>query len=155
MANYKKESHLRSLIKGVSWRCIATLDTILIVLLITCINGDCSINHAIQIGFVEFLLKLAIYYIHERIWQFALQDGVITPRKTIYKTISWRVLASILTFVISGAILNEFGEIALFIALAESVTKFILYYLHERIWLKLPLGKIRKFVFRKHKTNEG
>lgn len=151
MATYKKESHLRSIIKGVTWRFIATTDTILVVLLITCINGNCSIDQAIKIGLIEFLLKLGAYYFHERIWQFSLKDGVITPRKTLYKTISWRVLASIMTFVISGVILNAFDEIALYIALTESVTKFILYYVHERLWLKLPLGKIRRFFSLKNK----
>ena len=149
MVTYKKESHLRSLIKGISWRFIATTDTILIVLLITCLNGNCSIDYAIKIGLVEFLLKLVVYYFHERIWQFALKDGVISQKETLYKTISWRILASAMTFIISGAILNAFDEIALYIALTESFTKFILYYIHERLWIKLPLGRIRKFVFGK------
>ncbi|MBT8394723.1 MAG: DUF2061 domain-containing protein [Bacteroidia bacterium] len=149
MSPYKKESHLRSLIKGISWRIIATADTILIVLLITCLNDNCSIDQAIKIGLVEFLLKLAVYYIHERIWQFVLKDGVVTKKETLFKTISWRVLASAMTFLISGAILNAFDEIALYIAMTESVSKFVLYYIHERIWIKLPLGRIRKFVFGK------
>ncbi len=147
MAAYKKESHLRSIIKGISWRLIATTDTILVVLFITCLTGNCSIDHAVKIGFTEFLLKLGVYYLHERIWQFSLKDGVITQRETLYKTISWRVLATIMTFVISGVILNAFDEIALYIALTESVTKFILYYFHERLWIKLPLGRIRNYFF--------
>ncbi len=149
MATYKKESHLRSIIKGISWRFIATTDTILVVLFITCLTGNCSIDHAVKIGLTEFLLKLGAYYLHERIWQFSLKDGVISQRETLYKTISWRVLASIMTFVISGVILNAFDEIALYIALTESVTKFILYYFHERLWIKLPLGRIRNYFFPK------
>jgi len=149
MTTYKKESHLRSIIKGISWRFIATTDTILVVLFITCLTGNCSIDHAVKIGLTEFLLKLGAYYLHERIWQFSLKDGVITPKETLYKTISWRVLASIMTFVISGVILDAFDEIALYIALTESVTKFILYYFHERLWIKLPLGRIRNYFFPK------
>lgn len=148
MAKIKRESHLRSLIKGISWRVIATTDTILVVLLVTCLTGQCSIDHAIKIGLAEFLLKFAIYYVHERIWQFSVKDGFVSPKQTLYKTISWRVIASLMTFIISGTILNAFDEIALYIALTESVSKFILYYLHERLWVKLPLGRIRKFVFR-------
>jgi uncharacterized membrane protein len=151
MTKFKKESHLRSIIKGISWRIVATGDTILVVLLITCLTGNCSIEHAIKIGLVEFLLKLAVYYIHERLWQFALKDGVFSKKETLYKTISWRVLASGMTFLISGAILNAFDEIALYIALTESVSKFILYYFHERLWIKIPLGRLRKFVFGKTK----
>lgn len=147
MATYKKESHLRSLIKGVSWRIIATTDTILIVLLITCITGNCSIENAIKIGALEFLLKLIIYYFHERIWQRALKNGALSSKKILYKTISWRTVATSMTFIISGTILDAFNEIALYIALVELVTKFVLYYLHERMWLKLPLGRIRNFFF--------
>ena len=147
MAVYKQESHLRSIIKGISWRIVATTDTILIVLLITCLQGHCSIDHAIKIGFIEFLLKLLVYYVHERIWQRALKDGVVTQRETLYKTISWRVVATTMTFIISGAILNAYNEIALYIALTELLTKFALYYVHERLWLMLPLGRIRRYFF--------
>ncbi|MFL0352883.1 DUF2061 domain-containing protein [Xanthomarina sp. GH4-25] len=147
--SYKKESHLRSIIKGISWRIIATSDTILVVLLVTCLSGSCSIDDALKIGFFEFFIKLAIYYFHERIWQFALKDAEVTKKQTLYKTISWRVIATTMTFIISGAILDVFGEIALYIALIELFSKFILYYLHERMWLKLPLGKIRNFFFPK------
>jgi uncharacterized membrane protein len=65
--------------------------------------------------------------------------------KILYKSISWRILATSLTFIISGAILNAYDEIALYIALTELFTKFALYYIHERLWLMLPLGRIRRF----------
>jgi uncharacterized membrane protein len=145
MTRYKAESHLRSIIKGISWRIIAMADTVFIVLLITCLQGRCSIDHAIQIGFAEFLLKLLVYYIHERTWQKALRGGTLTQMKILYKSISWRILATSLTFIISGAILNAYDEIALYIALTELFTKFALYYIHERLWLMLPLGRIRRF----------
>ena len=151
MIIYKKESHLRSLIKGISWRIVATSDTILVVLLITCLTGNCSIEHAIKIGAVEFLIKLWVYYVHERFWQRSLKGNRVSSRVTLYKTISWRVVATTLTFIISGTILNAFNEIALYIALVELVTKFVLYYFHERLWLRLPLGKIRNFFFKRIK----
>ena len=40
--------------------------------------------------------------------------------------------------------LNKFNEIALFIALLELISKFILYYFHERIWIRIPLGLKKK-----------
>lgn len=149
MTDYKRESHLRSLLKGVSWRIIATIDTIAIVWIITCLNDACSLQNAIEIGLIEFLFKFLVYYAHERFWQRALKDGAVTQKETLYKTISWRIIATTMTFIISGAILNAFNEIALYIALTELFTKFALYYLHERMWLKLPLGKIRNAFFKK------
>ncbi|WP_299114858.1 DUF2061 domain-containing protein [uncultured Winogradskyella sp.] len=151
MAIYKTESHLRSLIKGMSWRIVATSDTIFVVLLITCLSGHCSIEDAIKIGSIEFFLKFLIYYIHERLWQRLLINKEVTKKQTLQKTISWRIIATTMTFVISGAILEAFNEIALYIAITELFTKFVLYYLHERLWLKLPLGKIRQFFFGKKK----
>ena len=146
MTNVKKytnESVLRSLLKSFSWRIIAISDTILTVLLITCVLGDCSLKNALTIGFLEFLIKLVAYFIHERIWlsiQFEKRFGVT---RTIYKTLSWRVLATVVTFIIAGEILNTKDNAALYIAGIEVFTKSLLYYVHERLWLTLPLGKLR------------
>ena len=149
MTTYPHESHLRSILKGISWRIIATLDTILIVLVITCIQGECSIEPAIKIGLIEFLVKLFVYYIHERIWQFTLKDGVVTAKESFFKSASWRLVATSMTFVISGTVLKDFGTVALSIAITEMFTKFALYYLHERLWLKIPIGRVRKIIKRK------
>ena len=59
-----KESRLRSLIKGITWRILATATTIIIAFIIT---G--KVDFALKIGFFEFLAKLVIYYLHERAWQ--------------------------------------------------------------------------------------
>ena len=143
MKKYTNESVLRSLLKSFSWRIIAISDTILSVLLITCVFGDCSLKNALTIGFLEFLIKLVAYFIHERIWlsiQFEKRFGVT---RTIYKTLSWRVLATVVTFIIAGEILNTKDNAALYIAGIEVFTKSLLYYMHERLWLTLPLGKLR------------
>jgi len=154
MTLYKKESHLRSLLKGISWRIVATIDTVLVVLLVTCLTGNCSLEFAFSIAFIEFFLKLAVYYIHERVWQRALRDGKVSQRETLYKSISWRLIATTMTFIISGAILENFGEIAFYIAITELFTKFVFYYIHERIWLKLPLGRLRDYLYKTLGRNE-
>ena len=151
MAAYIRASHIRSILKGISWRIVATTDTILVVLLVTCISGECSIESAIKIGAAEFLVKLAVYYIHERIWEIYRKAGDTSTKRTLHKTISWRIIATTMTFLITGAVLDGFDEIALFIALTELFTKFALYYFHERLWLRLPLGRIRNYFLRKLK----
>jgi uncharacterized membrane protein len=57
------ESHTRSILKGVSWRIFATITTMTVAWYIT---G--TLQTALEIGFVEFFIKIGIYYIHERIW---------------------------------------------------------------------------------------
>ena len=151
MTKYRQESHLRSILKGISWRVIATTDTVLVALLITCLFGKCSLENALKIGAVEFLLKLLVYYVHERVWQRFRGEGPVTKLRTVYKSVSWRVVATSMTFIISGTILEKFDEIALFIALTELFTKFVLYYLHERLWLRLPLGRIRNYFLKRLK----
>ena len=59
-----KESHLRSLLKGLSWRVVATATIILIAWYTT---GNVEL--ALEIGFIEFFIKLLLYYLHERAWQ--------------------------------------------------------------------------------------
>lgn len=56
-------THGRSLVKGISWRALGTLDTVVIAYLIT----DASLD-AITIGGFELFTKVALFYVHERIW---------------------------------------------------------------------------------------
>ena len=57
------ESHTRSILKGITWRFVATMTTVVIAWLVI---GEAGI--AFQIGFFEVFAKIAIYYVHERIW---------------------------------------------------------------------------------------
>lgn len=57
------ESSMRSVLKGLTWRLVATFSTIVIAYLIT---GETKT--ALQIGGIEFVAKIAVYYLHERIW---------------------------------------------------------------------------------------
>ena len=59
-----KDSRTRSLLKGLTWRVVATTTTILIVWALT---GDTQI--ALQIGAIEVVAKVVVYYLHERAWQ--------------------------------------------------------------------------------------
>ena len=149
MAKYRRESHARSLIKGISWRFVATTDTILVVALVTWLNGELNIEHAVKIGAYEFLLKYVVYYLHERIWENIRSGDGLEKSRTVKKAVSWRIVATTMTFVIAGTVLGGMGTLALIIATVEFFTKFILYYFHERIWAKIPLGKIRKWLFGK------
>ena len=58
-----KENKSRSVGKSISWRILASCDTILISYLIT---GSIAI--AASIGSIEVLTKMFLYYFHERVW---------------------------------------------------------------------------------------
>ncbi len=57
------ENKSRSIGKSISWRILASCDTILISYLIT---GSIAI--AASIGSIEVLTKMFLYYFHERVW---------------------------------------------------------------------------------------
>jgi uncharacterized membrane protein len=65
--------------------------------------------------------------------------GFEAHRRSILKSISWRVLASVDTFVVSLVITHRL-VLAGSIAVAEVLTKILLYYLHERFWAVIPYG---------------
>lgn len=70
-----KETHLRSLIKAVSWRIFGTVATMLIAYIFTR-----QLDVTIYIGLFEFISKIALFYFHERIWS-AISFGLSTMRK--------------------------------------------------------------------------
>ena len=76
MAEIVRESRTRSILKALSWRVVATTTIITIAYFTT---GD--IDEALRIGAIEFFIKFALYYAHERAWQMA-------PRGTVRKLFS-------------------------------------------------------------------
>jgi len=60
--------------------------------------------------------------------------------KSLAKTVSWRIVGTIDTIMISYLVTGE-TAMALSIGSVEVVTKMILYYLHERVWSGVKLKK--------------
>jgi uncharacterized membrane protein len=82
--------------------------------------------------------------------------------RSIIKAVSWRVIGTMDTFMVSFVALHFLGggthadtihaaKAAGSIAGLEVFTKILLYYLHERAWSRLPLGSMRKFFGREPK----
>lgn len=59
-----------------------------------------------------------------------------SPRRSLVKTISWRLTGSGATFLISWLIANDLS-VAGTIAIIQLISNTILYYLHERLWNKI------------------
>jgi len=72
-----KESNFRSLVKGVTWRIIASTTTMVLVYVFT---GDLAI--VASVGVVDVTAKIFFYYMHERVWG-AVSWGMVgrTPGK--------------------------------------------------------------------------
>ena len=61
-------------------------------------------------------------------------------RRTLVKTVTWRLLAFLITTVVVYAFRRDVME-SIEISLVANGLKMIIYYLHERIWNKLAFGR--------------
>jgi uncharacterized membrane protein len=59
-----------------------------------------------------------------------------TPRRSLVKTISWRVTGSSATFLIAYLMTGNLA-VAGVIGVTQMISNTILYYFHERIWNKI------------------
>nr|NQU89714.1 DUF2061 domain-containing protein [Bacteroidota bacterium] len=108
-----------------------------------------------------------------------IQNNVIvnakdSPTRSILKAISWRLIASATTFLVTFIIfrrysdktLSEVFETASFVTGVEFSAKILLYYLHERLWTNIKWGKYwrrhywqrrgwRKLYRKMHKTGNN
>jgi uncharacterized membrane protein len=57
------DTHKRSIVKTITFRVVASLDTMLLVYIFT---GDFMIMGLV--GSLEIISKIIIYYLHERVW---------------------------------------------------------------------------------------
>jgi len=63
-----------------------------------------------------------------------------TARRSLVKTISWRVIGTLDTILISWLITGTFA-FAISIGAIELFTKMVLYFFHERAWNSIKFGK--------------
>lgn len=63
-----------------------------------------------------------------------------THSRSFAKALSWRVTGTIDTMIISLVITGSI-KLAAAIGATEVVTKSLLYYFHERAWLRIPYGR--------------
>jgi uncharacterized membrane protein len=141
-----KEKHYRSLLKGITWRIIGTIDTIFLSWLFTR-----NIITAFKIGGIEVFTKIILFYLHERVWlklnfarkkidlgngKFIIKDH---HHRSIIKGFSWRFFGTIDTTVIAFFVTGDYIK-AFSIGFTEIITKVFLYWIHERIWFRIKLG---------------
>ncbi len=73
-----RESHLRSVLKAITYRIVGTLTTGILAYSVT---GDFGVSFAIAA--LEPFVKTIVYYLHERVWQ-------QLPRGTVRKLLRQR-----------------------------------------------------------------
>lgn len=72
----EKSSKIRHLLKTITWRLVGTVDTMFMGWLVT---GDPTLG--LQIGGLELITKMGLYYLHERAWHLSKFDLDQKPQK--------------------------------------------------------------------------
>lgn len=109
-----------------------------------------ALETASLIAVTEIATKMVFYFLHERFWArsrwgISVIDGRRSEslRRTTTKTATWRTIASIDTTVL-GLIYTGSIATALSIGGLEIFTKMLLYFIHERVWTRLPFGIVHE-----------
>jgi uncharacterized membrane protein len=70
--------------------------------------------------------------------------------RSLAKAITWRLFGSLDTFILSFTIVYLFGrrqhpieaaQVGGALALGETLTKILLFYIHDRAWERIPFGR--------------
>ncbi|MDH3323038.1 MAG: DUF2061 domain-containing protein [Flavobacteriaceae bacterium] len=139
------ETKRRSAAKSITWRILASIDTAIISYVLT---GSFKI--AISIGVIENIVKIVIYFFHERAWNLVKWGKSINgsdkdkpediKSRSIVKAISWSFVGALTTIAIAYALSIPI-KTSILIGVIEVFTRFLFYFLHERLWNKIKWGK--------------
>ena len=64
--------------KTMTWRVVATTTTVIIAWSVT---GDWRVG--LEVGGIEFFVKMLLYYLHERVWYRFIDLGVISAESSV------------------------------------------------------------------------
>ena len=65
---------------------------------------------------------------------------MVSKRRSLAKSLTWRVIAIVSTLLIGYAMTGSWA-FALSLTLVSNLINFVLYYVHERVWLGVRWGK--------------
>ena len=68
---------------------------------------------------------------------------MVSYKRHVAKTISWRVIGTLDTIILSGIITGS-CKLGMAIGGVEVITKMVLYFLHERAWYKFSKFGVSK-----------
>jgi uncharacterized membrane protein len=71
-----------------------------------------------------------------------MAQGLDTHKRSIAKSISWRILAGFITACVALAMTGK-PDFAIKIGIADTVTKLLIYYVHERVWDRIGYGRVK------------
>jgi len=132
------ETPVRSVAKAASWRFIAAIIT-----LSTSLFFSKNTSVALAIVASDFFSKAGFMLLGERVWNRVNwgrgKSGSDTAKRSLVKALVWRLIALVQTGVIGSLITGNLA-VGSSIAVADSIFKTALYYVHERAWSYVRWG---------------
>ena len=134
------DTNLRTITKTVSYRFFVMLSLVLTGLIFSK-SGDWILKFVVlswTIGLVSFL-------IHEKLWNYSnlWRDGIYDmKRRSIAKTVTWRLWSLFVVFMISKFILGGSSSEAVAYTIVSNILFVVVHYGHERGWNMISWGKI-------------
>jgi uncharacterized membrane protein len=135
------DTHKRTIIKTISYRVINTLVTFLMTFLLFGVSAAL----AGSVALAQIVLGSTIFYLYDRVWlrvSWARENIHEDVKRSIVKTIGYRLIVLCAGFVIARLILTSSNETAVWWTITLMVLSMMFYYVHERIWLKIKWGRI-------------
>ena len=83
-----------------------------------------------------------------------------TPGRSLAKAVSWRIIASLTTFLITFVIFRQkisgpykqILEASTLVLIFDVIIKIVIYYFHERLWTNISWGKYMKIRYWKQRA---
>lgn len=69
-----------------------------------------------------------------------------TRWRSLVKALSWRFIATFITAIIVWVLTREI-EFAATVGLLDTTIKLVVYFFHERLWLRVPFGKVKRIEY--------
>ena len=118
----------RAIAKTITWRITADLLTLIVISLLT---GK-IVTGFFVVG-IQIFTKTFWFWAHEKVWGLSDRPPKGSQQRSVVKTVTWRVLATIDTLFIVLFITKE-PLWASSAALIDTFIKTLAYYIHERVW---------------------
>jgi uncharacterized membrane protein len=132
------DSHIRTIVKAFSYRTAVAVSIFLAALVM---------NYSAGFGFTFVVLSYTVgfvsFWLQERIWnifQWGRIDGSDLKRRSIAKTITWRIW-SFLVLAAIALLMGLSSESAVEWSIVTNVLFVFIHYVHERLWNLISWGK--------------
>jgi len=134
------DTNLRTITKTISYRFFVMLSLILTGLLFAKSGG-----WIVSFVILSWTIGLVSFLIHEKLWNYSnlWREGICDmKRRSIAKTVTWRLWSLFVVFMISKFILGGSSSDAAAYTIVSNILFVVVHYAHERGWNMISWGRI-------------